>query len=149
MERRMEINDQLIVGAQPSGEQLQQLTQEGFKSIVNLRMPDEREQPLSPEKEGEKVRALGMQYVHIPVSMEAMRAEQVDWLRKELNRLPGPVFVHCHSGKRAGVFAMMHNAIEAGMSGEETLQQAEQMGFEWDVPELKEFVKSYIDRDRK
>ena len=40
---------------------------------------------------------------------------------------------------------MMHLAVQAGWSGADTLQKAEEMGFECKQPELKEFVKSYID----
>lgn len=35
------------------------------------------------------------------------------------------------------------------MTGEQTLQQAEKMGFECDQPELKEFVKSHGDGHAK
>lgn len=147
MFERMQINDRVSVGAQPTEEQLRQLAREGVKAIVNLRMSGEQDQPLSPDKEGSCVRALGMEYLHLPVSGKDMRSEQVDQFRRELARLPGPVFVHCEKGKRAGAFTMMHTAVEAGWSGEQTLRQAEQMGFECDVPALKEFVKGYIDRN--
>lgn len=149
MEGRMRINDQLTVGPQPTEQELKQLVAEGFRSVVNLRMPGEEKQPLSPDDEKKLVRALGLEYLHIPVSKEAIQPEQVDRFRQDVKRLPGPVFVHCHSGKRAGALAMIHTACEVGISGEQTLHQAEQMGFRCDVPQLKEFVKGYVDRNRK
>ncbi len=148
MEDRMKLNDHISVGAQPSEEQLRQMAEEGIKAVVNLRTEGEEDQPLSPAAEGEKVRALGMEYLHIPVSSKEPRAEQVDQFRAEVPQLPGPVFVHCASGKRAGAFAMMHQAVEAGWSGDETLEKAEQMGFECDVPALKDFVRGYIDENQ-
>jgi hypothetical protein len=33
-----------------------------------------------------------------------------------------------------------------GMSGEETVQKAKEMGFKCDVPRLEDFVKNYVDR---
>ena len=149
MQERMKISDQITVGAQPTAEQLQDLVQEGFKTVVNLRTEGESDQPLSPEEEGNEVRALAMKYLHIPVSSQAMQPDEVDQFRRELGQLPGPIFVHCHKGKRAGAFAMMHSAIEAGWTGDQTLQTAQQMGFECDVAALAEFVKGYIDRNRK
>ena len=149
MEGPMRINEQLTVGPQPTEEQLKHIAEEGFKSVVNLRMPGEEEQPLSPDEEGVRVRSLGMEYLHIPVSKKVMQPEQVDSFRQEISRLPEPVFVHCHLGKRAGALVMMHTACEAGMSGDQTLERAEQMGFECDVPQLREFVKGYIDRSGK
>jgi uncharacterized protein (TIGR01244 family) len=149
MQQSMKINDDVTVGGQPDDGQLAELARGGFKAVVNLRTAGEQDQPLSPEAEGERVRALGMEYAHLPVSTKDMRPEQVDEFRERLAALPKPAFVHCHRGKRAGAFVMMGVAVEQGMSGDQTLQQAEQMGFQCDQPELKEFVKGYVDRDRK
>ena len=149
MDKVMKISDQVTVGAQPSEDQLQQLGKQGFKSVVNFRTEGEEDQPLSPKAEGEKVKAAGMTYLHVPVAMKSMGPEQVDQFREKYASLAKPVFAHCKSGKRAGAMVMMHMAIEQGMSGEQTLQQAEKMGFECDQPELKEFVKSYVDGHAK
>ena len=148
MQDRMKISDAVTVGGQPAEGQLADLASGGFKTVVNLRTPGEPEQPLSPDAEGEKVRALGMEYLHIPVSTKDMRAEQVDEFREKLAALPKPAFVHCHRGKRAGAFVMMGAAADHGMTGDQTLRQAEQMGFECDQPALKEFVKGYVDQRR-
>ena len=149
MEKAMKINDQVTVGAQPSEVQIQQLGKQGFKSVVNFRTEGEEEQPLSPQAEGLKVKSEGMEYLHIPVSMKSMGPELVDQFRKKFPDLPKPVFAHCKSGKRAGAMVMMHMAVEQGLTGEQTLQHAEKMGFECDQPQLKEFVKSYVDSHTK
>ena len=149
MESRIKITDQLTVGTQPTDDELRDLANDGFKAIINVRAAGEDEQPLSPEEEGAKVAELGMEYRNVPVSMKTMAPIVVDQFRQELANLPGPVYVHCHKGKRAGAMAMMHTACEAGHTGEQTLQMAEQMGFACDQPELAEFVKSYIDDNRK
>jgi len=145
MDQVMKISDQVTVGPQPSEDQLRQLGKQGFKSVVNFRTEGEEDQPLSPKAEGEMAKAAGMTYLHVPVSTKSMGPQQVDQFRREYPSLPKPVFAHCKSGKRAGAMVMMHMAVEQGMSGEQTLQQAEKMGFKCDQPELKEFVKSYVD----
>lgn len=145
MQDRMKMNDRITVGAQPSPEQLKELAGQGFRSVVNLRTEGEKDQPLSPREEGEEAKSLGLSYLHIPVSAKDPKPEQVARFRDEVERLPGPVFVHCASGKRAGAFSMIQQAVEAGWSGEETLEKAEQMGFQCDVPELKDFVRGYVD----
>lgn len=141
----MKINDQVSVGPQPSAEEIQRLGQQGFKAVVNFRTSGEDEQPLSPEAESEKVQSAGMEYLHIPVSMEAMGPELVDQFREKYPDLPKPVFAHCKSGKRAGAMVMMKMAVDQGMTGEQTLQKAEEMGFECDQPELEQFVRQYVD----
>ena len=142
----MKINDEVTVGPQPSEEQLKELARQGFRSVVNFRTDGEDDQPLSPAQEGETVKALGMEYLHVPVSMKSMAPETVDRFRQRYPDLPKPVFAHCKSGKRAGAMVMMHVAAQSGMSGEQTLEQAERMGFRCDQPELKAFVRQYVDR---
>jgi uncharacterized protein (TIGR01244 family) len=143
--KNMKINNDVSVGPQPSEDELRTLSQQHFKSVVNFRTAGEEDQPLSPRTEGEKVEAAGMKYLHIPVSMEAMGPELVDQFREKFADLPKPVFAHCKSGKRAGAMVMMNVAVEQGMTGDQTLQKAKEMGFECDVPQLEQFVRQYVD----
>ncbi len=145
MEIRMKISDEVTVGAQPDGTEIADLASDGFKTVINFRKSGEEDQPLSPDEEEKLVRAAGMEYVNLPVDMDAMGPEAVDAFREKFSQLSKPVFAHCEKGNRAGAMVMMHTAIANGMSGDQTLAQAEQMGFECDVPELKQFVKSYVD----
>lgn len=149
MQNTMKINDQVTVGPQPSEEELQQLFQQGFKTVVNFRTDGEEDQPLSPGVEGDKVKASGMGYLSIPVSMELMGPELVDQFREQFPDLPKPVYAHCKSGKWAGAMVMMHVAVEQGMTGEQTLQKAEKMGFECEQEELRQFVENYVDNHSK
>jgi uncharacterized protein (TIGR01244 family) len=146
MEARMKINEKITSARQPSEEELKKLPLEKFRSVINLRTEGEEDQPLSPAEEGELVKDLGLLYVNIPVSpKEGPKAEQVDRFLKEVDRLPGPIFVHCRRGKRSGAFAMISESLRQNLSGREALQKAESMGFECDVPRLKEFFIEYID----
>ncbi|TWT90358.1 Beta-lactamase hydrolase-like protein [Pseudobythopirellula maris] len=145
MAQQTKINDELTVGPQPTENEIQKLGGQGFKSVVNFRTADEDEQPLSPEAEGEVVSSAGMEYSNIPVSMQSMGPDLVDRFREKYAKLPKPVFAHCKSGKRAGAMVMMHVAVEQGMSGEETLQKAKEVGFECDQPQLEQFVRQYVD----
>lgn len=149
MDNAMKINDQVTVGQQPSEDQIEQLRQQGFKTIVNFRTEGEEDQPLSPQAEGERVEAAGMEYLHVPVSMKAMGPETVDQFRAKFADLPKPVYAHCKGGKRAGAMVMMHFSCEHGVTGEQTLQKSQEMGFECDQPELIEFVKNYVDQNTK
>lgn len=147
---RIKINDRLSVGnVHPDEGDLETLAEEGFKSIVNLRTHDEPKQPFDPDDEGRRVRELGMEYLHYPVTSDAMNMDVVDAFRAQIGHLPRPLFAHCKSGMRSGAFIMMHVAAETGMSGDETLQKAKEMGFECDTRELEQLVKSYVDERRQ
>lgn len=115
------------------------------QSVVNLRTAEEDDMPLSSQEEGEIVRELGMEYLHLPVSGSNLDSEKVDRFRQETAKLPEPILVHCHTGRRSGAFVMMDVAVKKGMSGKETVQKAKDMGFKCDVPRLEEFVENYVD----
>lgn len=146
MENVRQVSPQITVGPQPTEADIAQLSAQGFKSVVNFRTASEKDQPLSPDAEAEKVQAAGMTYVHIPVPMGGVApADAVDQFRRQYANLPKPIFAHCKGGKRAGAVVMMHLGVQQGMTGEQTLQQAAKLGFPCDQPELKEFVKTYVD----
>ncbi|TWT77885.1 Beta-lactamase hydrolase-like protein [Posidoniimonas polymericola] len=145
MNHAQQLNDELIVGPQPSPSELDRFADDGVKTVINLRTAGEDDQPLGPDAEAEEVKSRGMTYLHLPVSMGSLGSATVDEFRRAFKELPKPVLAHCKSGKRAGALAMMHLAVERGISGEKTLEQAEELGFECDQPELKAFVKQYVD----
>lgn len=142
----LKINDAVTVGGQLTQPALEELAQKGFRSVVNFRAADEEEGQWHPDDEGEAVRVQGMTYRHIPVSMNAMDPAAVDEFRSRFAQLPKPVYAHCKSGTRAGAMVMMDLACRQGLSGEETLAKAEELGFKCDKPELRQFVSQYVDQ---
>ena len=67
------ISDKVMVGAQPSAEELADLRARGFVTVVNLRTEGEKNQPLLPGDEGAHAQAVGLSYHHIPVSLSNLR----------------------------------------------------------------------------
>ena len=140
------IDDRFTIGmASPSADDLRESAQADYKSAPNLRCEAEPDQPFKPAHESKEVRTLGLAYSHVPVAGNAMTEARVEQFRAAVKTLPGPVFVHCASGKRAGALTVMHLAAENGMSGDATLKQAEAMGFACDAPALKRFARDYVD----
>jgi uncharacterized protein (TIGR01244 family) len=142
------INSEMAIGAQPTVDALKQLKEEGFRSIINLRRPDEPS-PLNPEQEAQVVRTLGMEYQHIPVSPQTLSVDQAEKFDQVMRTLPKPVFVHCQGGTRAGAFSLMHLGREKGWTGEQAFQEGEKVGFKCESPALKQFVSSQLDRSGK
>lgn len=147
--KTMQITDGIAVAAQPSLEELKKLKGQGFRSVVNLRVENEDNDMISPIDEGDIVREQELAYLHLPVSGSDIRSQQVDDFRQCLERLEGPVLVHCKGGKRAGAFAMIHKAVEQGWSGKQTLSEAKKAGFECDSPQLMTFVSEYVDQQKQ
>lgn len=149
MAHGIRFNQNIIVGPQPTEAEIRELASKGIKGVINLRTEHEEDQPLSPEREGEIVRQAGMAYVHFPVTMARAKMKLVDRFRSELDSIPKPVFVHCKVGKRAGAFVLMDIAAKQDLSAEEAIQKAESLGFECEPVRLREFVDSYLERERE
>lgn len=145
MNEAMKINDNVTVGPQPTDRELAGLGGLGFQSVINFREAGEQERQTPPETEGNEARLFGLDYLHVPVSLDKLTPQVVDEFRAQFERMPLPAYAHCASGKRAGAMMLMHLGVVNGMSGEETLATAEQMGFECDNEKLKQFVKEYVD----
>ncbi len=138
------ISEGLLVGPQPSVEDISQIAEEGFLTVVNLRAKGEQDLEIDPEDEGEIVRGNGLRYSHIPVSMDDLHFEQVDMFRHDVKSLMGPVYVHCSTSQRSAAFALMHLAVETGLSPEAVFQKAGQLGLDIEKQELKDFMRDYI-----
>ena len=146
MANRLRVDDRFTIETTPpTAERIGELAREGFRSVVNLRTPGEQNEVLSPSAEGEVARRHGLQYVSIPVSPQDMNESTADRFDREVAHLPGPVAVHCASGKRAGLFTLMHVARTEGLSGDEAVAKAEAMGYEFATPEAKAFFTRTVD----
>lgn len=146
MQNAVAINDRFTIARyEPDARTFERFAEEGFRSVVNMQQRSE-DQKLGPDEERRLAEAAGLTYLHHPVSKETLSDETVDTFRRRVSELPGPIVVHCASGKRSGALVMMHMAAASGLTGDQALKKAEDAGFECDSEELETFVKSYVDR---
>nr|WP_111299077.1 protein tyrosine phosphatase family protein [Paracoccus saliphilus] len=146
MKDTIQINDRFtVVGFAHEAEQIGEIAQEGFRSLINLQTDDEdKKLKMKPQEEGRKAEEVGLTYLHHPVDGEKLSDDVVDAFRRKATELTARVLVHCASGKRSGAFVMVHIGCEMGMSGDEVVEKAEEMGFKCNTPELEKFVKDYV-----
>ncbi len=67
MNVKQAVTDTITIGDQPDEGDLRALKKEGYVGVVNLRNDGEPEQPLGTTAEGDVVRALGLDYLHVGV----------------------------------------------------------------------------------
>ncbi|HEY9621412.1 MAG TPA: protein tyrosine phosphatase family protein [Crinalium sp.] len=142
------INEELTTTGQVVLEQLQQAIQEGFKSVLNLRSPDELG---FLKTEQELVEGLGLNYAHVPFKLEALSEELIDQILLQLEQLPKPVVVHCAAGMRSTTIALLSIAVREKLTVEETLAIARSLGFgffDYSLinPKIKQFFVDYVNR---
>ena len=120
------VTPEIILGDQPSEEDLLECKYEGYAGVVNLRNDREPEQPLSTKAEGDKVCALGMEYLHYGVGGAPLADPGVAGVCDFIDRLTGAggkVLVHCRKGGRAMALVLIQQARAHGWTAAEAIDK--------------------------
>jgi len=130
----------ILSGGQPTDAQLKEAKNKGFKTIINLRPVKEHQ----GEKEANKVRELGMNYVNIPVSgARGITSQNSQALIQALSDTSKyPVMIHCASGNRVGALFALDAAQRVKLSTEEAIAVGKQSG----LTRLSGLVKNIIEK---
>jgi uncharacterized protein (TIGR01244 family) len=131
------VNDDLSIAGQISAEELRKIAIEGFKSVLNLRDPDENGFFHDEKQQAEIV---GLEYVNIPLNSQEPNKELTTQTILEIYNLPKPILIHCAGGARAGGIALITDAIQAGYTYEQIVQKANELGINLEQPHLKQFL---------
>ena len=115
------IDDLLSVSGQLNQENLQQISKQGFKSILNLRSPNENG---FLKDEAKYAANLGLNYLNIPIQLTEINDEIVNRTLSAIKTLPKPLLISCRVGFRAKIIAMLYQAIKQKMTPEEAFTRA-------------------------
>lgn len=137
MSNTKKVSDDLSVAGQVTPEQLQQAAQEGFKSVINLRSPNEAG---FVSDEQQQAQAVGLQYANVPLKPSEPNQELTELAIQEIENLPKPILIHCAGGARAGGIALIATAINEGLTYEQITQKATELGLNLEQPHLKQFL---------
>jgi uncharacterized protein (TIGR01244 family) len=138
----------LVIADQPTPADLEVLPREGFVAVVNLRNDGEPEQPIDTTAEGEKVRALGLDYMHMGVGSAPLLELEVDQFCRFIDdHKQGKVLVHCRKGGRAAAVALLYNSLTKGWQPAEAAAKGKELGLEVDG-NPRTMVETYLDDHR-
>lgn len=136
------VNESFTVAGQVTPEQLKQASQEGFKSVLNLRSPTEQN---FPDHEQQQAEALGLTYANTPLNVNEATIDQLAHILEELEQLPKPTLIHCAGGMRASAIALLSIAQQENLTAEQAIERARELGYDYDTnPKLKQFFEDYI-----
>jgi uncharacterized protein (TIGR01244 family) len=142
MENAIKINNELAVKSQLTPEEFDLLAGAGFKSVLNLRSPDE--QGFLPDEQ-QYASAAGLEYLNTPVEPGKINHQLVNQLMQDIDNLPKPILIHCSKGMRAGLIGLIYIATREGMTPEQALETGKLLGLNFDSqPQFKQVLESEI-----
>lgn len=110
------LSDLIATSGQPTRDELAAVAQAGYKVVINVHvsadLPDE----------GEVVRSLGMEYVHIPVPWEHPARDHLERFFEAMDaRRDQRLFVHCAANMRVSAFMALYRIHRLGWPEDEAL----------------------------
>ncbi len=121
------------------------LRQEGFVSVINLRLASE--QGANVEAGRAAAQAASLRYIHLPFNGASPDPAIVEsFLAAVADRSNQPVFIHCGSANRVGAFWMIKRALQDEWPVEKALVEAQAIGLRSEG--LTTFATEYISTQR-
>ncbi|GAB4343222.1 MAG: hypothetical protein OHK0047_35670 [Leptolyngbyaceae cyanobacterium] len=125
MARVRKITDDLAIAGQLTLEEFEQLVEEGYRSVVNLRSPDETGFLRSEQQILEQ---FGICYLSHPTTLGDIHPDFIRTLIQQIIKLPQPILFHCDSGTRSAILALLYIAMKQGMKAEQAFQKVTELG---------------------
>ena len=129
----------LYRGGQPERESFEHLKKNGIKTIINLRTENDEEAI---------VKELGMNYIHIPVSIKIWSKIPSQAIEKYFSVLNDPanypIFFHCRRGAdRTGAMASFYRIAVQGWEPRQAYEEARGAGMRWWYTAIKQQIHSF------
>jgi len=125
---------------------LEGLKNDGFKAVINLRMPNEPGADI--DANAARAKALGLNYLSVPFNATTPDAQSVDaFLAAVANKANQPVYIHCGSANRVGAVWLVKRVLQDGWTIEKATEEAKLIGLR-SVP-LEQFALKYISDHKK
>lgn len=130
-----------VTGGQPTAEQIKAFKAMGGEVVVDNRDPMEPR----PFDEPATVRALGLEYINLPIAHGAVTTETMKQMHEMMRKLTGRnVLFHCSSGNRTSAALIPYLMIDKKMKQDEAVDLAMRGGLR--SAELMELALEYARR---
>ena len=134
----------LLVGGQPTVQQLEALNAAGVRTVIDVRDAMEPR----PFDEPGTVAALGVNYVNAPVVSGALNDNAMDLVLGALRSARGtPALLHCNSANRTGGPLLAYLMLDEAMDQESAVDVAMRSGLR--SVEVMEWATDYVARKRQ
>lgn len=142
MLNEQQISEKITIGGAPKDDEIAHIYERGFATVINLCTPDE-----PCYREERDIEQQGLSYASIPTEPALLDDIKVAQFIQEVDSSDGPVYLHCKGGGRAGILALLHEAIAHGWN----IATALEKGREWNIKigddsPYRAFFESYLRR---
>jgi uncharacterized protein (TIGR01244 family) len=136
----------LLIGGQPTPEQLKTIHEAGYRMIVNLRTDGER----GDEGEQAAVERMGLKYVSIPVAgAKGLTEDNARALDKALGEVDVlPAVVHCATGERVSALLGLKAFVVDRLSASAAIDLARSLGMKRLEAALRERISKICKSDK-
>jgi protein tyrosine phosphatase (PTP) superfamily phosphohydrolase (DUF442 family) len=140
------IDPTLDTGGQPTEEELAAAARDGIEVVMNLALHDDPRYSLRDERG--TVKALGMEYVHIPVKFDAPAEQDLLTFFDDMDAHSGKrILLHCAANKRVTAFLGLYRVIRLGWDVESAFAPMKTV---WEPNERwAPFIRAMLDRYKK
>jgi len=128
----------VLTAGQPTGEQVQLLAEDGYKTVLDLRTPAE---PRGFD-EVEAARQNGLAYLNVPVNAATLDQATLDRFIAAMKKAQRPVLIHGGGDSRVGALWYAWLVLEKRKPPVEALTQAKAAGLH--SPELTEKIQRLV-----
>ena len=130
----------VLFGGQPTEDQLKAMAADGLSLVLDLRTEGENRGFDEPAA----LRSLDVPYVNLPVDGDRLALpETFERFIEAMDKVDGPVLVHCASGNRVGALYYAYLVAGKGVDREEARTRAKENGLR--SAALEKAVDGYLD----
>lgn len=132
------VSGDILRGGQPTAEAMSALKAAGVRTIINL-----RNEEVLVRKEAAQARALGMQFVNIPLDVFNPPSEKAkkDFLAILSNPAAQPIYIHClHGQDRTGTMVALYRISKEGWTADRAYAEMVSCGFRPGFRQLSDAV---------
>ncbi len=131
------IRPDLATAGQPAPQAVKKLKERGFRTAINLRMPQE-----GIERDKAAVEEQGLRFVSVPVSPATFSEKDVEAVAKVLDdKGAGPTLLYCSSANRVGAVWTVYQ-VRKGKAYDEALAEGKKIGLK--SPTMLEAVERVV-----
>lgn len=119
------INNELAIAGQITPDQLQEIADDGYKSVLNLRLQNENG---ILDSEQDEIELLGLYYINFPINIAEINRQLASQLFQAITQLPKPTLIHCDNSIRSAAIVLLYISTKQGITFENAFQKTVKLG---------------------